>query len=60
MQYTDSHMRTVEEVFAKEVPETVTLFAVVAPGLERPNPVNFGIGFAVVKPGVSASAVSRR
>ena len=50
MQYTDAHMRTVEEVFAKEVPETMTLFAVVAPGLERPNPVNMGIGFAVVKP----------
>jgi multidrug efflux pump len=50
MQYTDSYMHTVEALVAKEVPETTTLFAVVAPGLDRPNPVNLGIGFAVIKP----------
>jgi len=32
------------------IPEVNTLFAVTAPGLERPNPVNFGIGFSVLKP----------
>ena len=48
MQYTDSYMRNVGEIL-KSVPEIETLFEVVAPGLERPNPVNLGIGFAVLK-----------
>ncbi len=49
MQYTDSYMRAVEEM-AKNIPEIDTMFAVVAPGLERPNPVNLGIAFTVLKP----------
>ena len=49
MQYTDRYMHAVEEI-AKSVPEIDTIFAVVAPGLERPNPVNLGIGFSVLKP----------
>ena len=49
MQYTDRYMVAVEEI-AKTVPEISTIFAVVAPGLERPNPVNVGIGFSVLKP----------
>jgi multidrug efflux pump len=49
MQYTDRYMFAVEEI-AKTVPEIETIFAVVAPGLERPNPVNLGIGFSVLKP----------
>ena len=49
MQYTDRYMMAVEEI-AKGVPEISTIFAVVAPGLERPNPVNMGIGFSVLKP----------
>jgi len=49
MSYTDSYVRAVEEI-AKGVPEIDTMFAVVAPGLERPNPVNLGIAFAVLKP----------
>ncbi|HXV07339.1 MAG TPA: efflux RND transporter permease subunit [Burkholderiales bacterium] len=48
MQYTDRYMYAVEEI-AKGVPEIETIFAVVAPGLERPNPVNIGIGFSVLK-----------
>ena len=48
MQYTDRYMYAVEEI-AKGVPEIETIFAVVAPGLERPNPVNVGIGFSVLK-----------
>ena len=48
MQYTDRYMYAVEEI-AKSVPEIETIFAVVAPGLERPNPVNLGIGFSVLK-----------
>ena len=48
MQYTDQYMRGVGEIL-NAVPEIETLFEVVAPGLERPNPVNLGIGFAVLK-----------
>ena len=48
MQYTDGYMRGVGEIL-KSVPEIETLFEVVAPGLDRPNPVNLGIGFAVLE-----------
>jgi multidrug efflux pump len=48
MQYTDRYMYAVEEI-VKTVPEIETIFAVVAPGLERPNPVNLGIGFSVLQ-----------
>ena len=48
MQYTDGYMRDIGQIL-KDVPEIETLFEVVAPGLERPNPVNLGIGFAVLK-----------
>jgi multidrug efflux pump len=41
-------MHAVADVLNK-VPEIETLFEVVAPGLDRPNPVNLGIGFAVLK-----------
>ncbi len=47
MQYTDRYMRMIGEML-QSVPEIETLFEVVAPGLERPNPVNLGIGFAVL------------
>jgi len=49
MQYTDSYMHQVEDI-TKNIAEIDTMFAVVAPGLERPNPVNLGIAFAVLKP----------
>src|SRR6185295_605169 len=49
MDYTDGYMRQIEGLFAK-VPEIKTYFTVVAPGLERPNPVNFGIGFSQLAP----------
>jgi multidrug efflux pump len=48
MQYTDRYMHAVGKILAG-VPEIETLFEVVAPGLDRPNPVNLGIGFAVLK-----------
>ena len=48
MQYTDRYMHAVGKILAG-VPEIDTLFEVVAPGLDRPNPVNLGIGFAVLK-----------
>jgi len=49
MDYTDGYMRQVEAMFAK-VPEIRSYFTVVAPGLDRPNPVNFGIAFSQLVP----------
>ncbi len=48
LSYTDEYMRAIEKLFA-QVPEIRTYFTVVAPGLERPNPVNTGIGFTQLK-----------
>ncbi|MEX0958949.1 MAG: efflux RND transporter permease subunit [Burkholderiales bacterium] len=48
MEYTDNYMRLVGQIL-EPVEEIETLFEVVAPGLERPNPVNLGIGFAVLR-----------
>jgi multidrug efflux pump len=48
MQYTDRYMHAVADVLSS-VTEIDTLFEVVAPGLDRPNPVNLGIAFAVLK-----------
>jgi multidrug efflux pump len=49
MEYTDGYVRAVERMYS-EVPEIRAMFAVVAPGLERPNPVNFGIVFSQLAP----------
>ncbi|MBI3370158.1 MAG: efflux RND transporter permease subunit [Betaproteobacteria bacterium] len=49
MDYTDGYMRQIEALYAK-VPEIQTYFVAVAPGLERPNPVNFGIAFSQLLP----------
>jgi multidrug efflux pump len=49
MDYTDRYVREVEKLFA-QVPEIRSYFTAVAPGLERPNPVNFGIGFTQLAP----------
>jgi len=49
LDYTDGYMREMEGMFAK-VPEIRSYFTVVAPGLERPNPVNFGIAFSQLVP----------
>ncbi|MEW6688544.1 MAG: efflux RND transporter permease subunit, partial [Pseudomonadota bacterium] len=49
MDYTDGYMRRIEGMFAR-VPEIRSYFTVVAPGLERPNPVNLGIGFTQLAP----------
>ena len=47
--YTDRYMREVERLFS-QVPEIRSYFTAVAPGLDRPNPVNFGIGFTQLAP----------
>jgi multidrug efflux pump len=49
MEYTDGYVRSVERMYG-EVPEIRSMFAVVAPGLERPNPVNFGVTFTQLLP----------
>ncbi|HEY4647155.1 MAG TPA: efflux RND transporter permease subunit [Steroidobacteraceae bacterium] len=49
LEYTDSYARIWESIY-KEVPEITSYFVVVAPGLERPNPVNFALSFVRLKP----------
>ncbi len=49
MAYTDGYARRVEEFYAT-VPEIKTYFMVVAPGLERPNPVTSAFSFISLKP----------
>lgn len=47
--YTDHYARQIEKFYA-QVPEIDTYFMVVAPGLERPNPVNLAMSFINLKP----------
>ena len=49
LQYTDQYARQLEGLL-QSVPETETAFVVVAPGLERPNPVNSALSFVMLKP----------
>jgi multidrug efflux pump len=48
MNYTDAYARLWEDMY-KGVPEIVNYFVVVAPGLDRPNPVNFAVSFVSLK-----------
>jgi multidrug efflux pump len=49
MTYTDGYARQVEN-FYSQIPEIKTFFMVVAPGLERPNPVTTALSFVSLKP----------
>ncbi len=49
MAYTDGYARQVEN-FYSQIPEIKTYFMVVAPGLERPNPVTTALSFISLKP----------
>jgi multidrug efflux pump len=49
LEYTDQYARQLEDIY-KSVPEVRTYFVVVAPGLERPNPVNTALSFVQLKP----------
>ncbi|MHB1052180.1 MAG: efflux RND transporter permease subunit [Thiobacillus sp.] len=49
LQYTDQYARQLEGMY-QSVPEVDTAFMVVAPGLERPNPVNSALSFVMLKP----------
>jgi multidrug efflux pump len=48
MDFTDSYAKIWEKIYS-EVPEITTYFVSVAPGLERPNPVNSSISFLKLK-----------
>ncbi|MGW8183146.1 MAG: efflux RND transporter permease subunit [Burkholderiales bacterium] len=48
MEYTDAYAKIWEEIYS-QVPEISSYFVVVAPGLERPNPVNFALSFIRLK-----------
>jgi multidrug efflux pump len=48
MQYTDEYAKIWEQIYSR-VPEITNYFVVVAPGLERPNPVNFALSFIRLK-----------
>ena len=49
LQFTDQYARQLEGVY-QNVPEIRTAFVVVAPGLERPNPVNTSLSFVMLDP----------
>lgn len=49
MSYTDRYAQQIEKLYA-QVPEVNTYFMVVAPGLERPNPVTMALSFVNLKP----------
>jgi multidrug efflux pump len=48
VEYTDAYAKVWERIYS-EVPEITNYFVVVAPGLQRPNPVNFGLSFVRLK-----------
>jgi multidrug efflux pump len=47
--YTDQYTRTIEKFFA-DVPEIRSYFMVIAPGLDKPNPVNTALSFVRLVP----------
>jgi len=49
LEYTDGYARIWEEIYS-QVPEITSYFVAVAPGLERPNPVNFALSFVRLSP----------
>lgn len=49
LQYTDQYARQLDGIY-QNVPEVNTAFVVVAPGLERPNPVNTALSFVMLRP----------
>src|SRR5262245_3946289 len=49
VEYTDGYARIWEDIY-KDVPEILGYFVVIAPGLDRPNPVNFALSFVRLKP----------
>ena len=58
MDYTDGYAKVWEDMY-RELPEVVNYFVVVAPGLDRPNPVNLGVSFVSLKDWGSRARSSR-
>ncbi|MBI4207536.1 MAG: efflux RND transporter permease subunit, partial [Betaproteobacteria bacterium] len=48
MDYTNAYAKAWEKIYS-EVPDITSYFVVVAPGLDRPNPVNFALSFVRLK-----------
>jgi multidrug efflux pump len=49
LSYTDDYTRVIEKFFS-EIPEIRSYFMVIAPGLEKPNPVNTALSFVRLEP----------
>jgi multidrug efflux pump len=49
LKYTDDYTRSIEQMFAG-VPEIQSYFMVVAPGIDKPNPVNTALSFVRLQP----------
>ncbi len=49
LKYTDDYTRAIEKIFAV-VPEIQSYFMVVAPGIDKPNPVNTALSFVRLQP----------
>ena len=49
LEYTDGYARQLEQ-FYQAIPEVSSYFVFVAPGLEKPNPVNSAMSFVRLKP----------
>ncbi|MGB8856598.1 MAG: efflux RND transporter permease subunit, partial [Burkholderiales bacterium] len=49
MNYTDDYARKIEKMYA-EIPEVKNFVMFVAPGLDKPNPVNVAFSFVSLKP----------
>ncbi len=49
LNYMEKYAKQVEQMYA-QVPEVNTYFMVLAPGLEKPNPVNLALSFVSFKP----------
>ncbi|HNW79180.1 MAG TPA: efflux RND transporter permease subunit, partial [Candidatus Competibacteraceae bacterium] len=49
LDYTDRYVRQLEQ-FYQDIPEVRSYFSFVAPGLEKPNPVNSALTFVRLKP----------
>ena len=49
LKYTDDYTRAIETIFSG-IPEIQSYFMVVAPGIDRPNPVNTALSFVRLQP----------
>ena len=57
--YTNQYSLQIEKIL-NDVPEIMTKFVVVAPGLEKPNPVNIAMSFNMLKPWSQRSKAAKQ